>query len=51
MAFDNEKKLILSEKAKTLLDEERKIAEKRKDYTGNRYDTDMTKETNTDEED
>ena len=44
VAFDNEKKLILAEKTKGLLEEEQRVLEKRGDYSGNRYDVDGTKE-------
>ena len=38
VAFDNEKKLKLTEKTKILDKEEQEILDKRKDYLGNRYD-------------
>jgi len=46
VAFDNEKKLELAKKAKLLLEEEEKINEMRKDYTGNRNDVEGVKESN-----
>jgi hypothetical protein len=44
VAFDNEKKLRLSEKARGLLVEEQEAIERRGDYSGNRYDVEGVKE-------
>jgi len=41
VAFDNNKKVELTEKALRNRKAEREAEEKRKDYTGNRYDTDV----------
>lgn len=41
VAFDEEKKLKLQEQIRNNRIEENEISEKRKDYTGNRYDTDV----------
>ena len=50
VAFDNEKKIKLAEKAKGLLKEEDLAIERRKDYYGNRYDIEGTKEGGVEEE-
>lgn len=41
VAFDDQKKLELDEKLKKFAAKEKEITEKRKDYHGNRYDTDV----------
>lgn len=51
VAFDDEKKLKLSEKTKALLESEAVVLEERKDYSGNRYDIEEVKETSIDQED
>jgi hypothetical protein len=50
VAFDNDKKLQLSEKARGLLDEEQSVLLKREEYFGNRYDTEGVKEGEVDNE-
>lgn len=41
IAHDNDKKIILQDKVKKLKDEEAAMLERRKEYTGNRYDADV----------
>ena len=41
VAFDDQKKLELDEKLKKFAIKEKEVLEKRKDYHGNRYDTDV----------
>jgi hypothetical protein len=41
VAFDDQKKLELDDRLRKLNDKEKEIIEKRKDYHGNRYDTDV----------
>lgn len=41
IAHDNEKKIILQDKVQKLKDEEAEMLERRKDYDGNRYDSDV----------
>ena len=41
VAFDNERKLELSNKLKKLKEEEKEMLKKREEYTGNRYDADV----------
>ena len=48
-AFDNNKKLILEEKAIKLKKAEKAMKEKREDYTGNRYDADVKERTHDDD--
>lgn len=43
VAFDDDKKLALQEKALKLKKEEKVVKDKRKDYIGNRYDIDSDK--------
>ena len=50
VAFDDEKKKYYEEKIKQNIEEEEKMLEKRKDYSGNRYDADVNDPDKEDEE-